>query len=70
MALAAFLFLVEFGTVALGLVVGMISLGTGRRRSRTVLLSLAGIALSLTPLLTSMLVWNWIVARRGLIMEP
>ena len=70
MGLAALLFFIALGTAGVGLIVAIAALMGARRRVLVWIVTAVGICLSLVPLFTSMLVWNWIVARRGLIMEP
>ena len=70
MGLAALLFFIALGTAGVGLPLAILALVSGRRRMLIWLVAVVGIALSLMPLFTSRMVWDWIVARRGLIEEP
>jgi predicted permease len=70
MGLAAFLFLVALTTAGIGITVAVIAIANGRRRRLVWAVAALGIVLSLMPLFTSRLVWDHIVAQRGLIEEP
>jgi hypothetical protein len=70
MGLAAFLFLVALATAGMGITLALIAIANGWRRKLIWIVAGLGVVLSLMPLFSSRLVWDQIVAHRGLLEEP
>jgi hypothetical protein len=67
MGLSFMIVLIAFGTFCLGSTCAGAAIWCGWRRPRVWLLAVLGLGLCLTPLTSSMFVWHWIVAQKGLI---